>query len=62
MIWSIVSTFTIGWFGSTAHTSFRSAGASERGSRDVRMTIVERNTPKITCWYGRYISSFGGDS
>src|ERR1017187_765726 len=50
----MVSTLTIGWWGSTAHTCWQSAAANDKGSPAVRTTMVERKTPNIACRYGRY--------
>ena len=45
----MVSTFTTGWFGSTAHTCFCRAEASAVGSPSVRTTIVDMNVAKMYC-------------
>jgi len=46
---SIVSTFTTGWFGSTAQTSFLRAGLRAVGSPSVRTHYVDMKVPKMNC-------------
>jgi len=46
---SIVSTFTTGWFGSTAQTSFLRAAARAVGSPSVRTTMVDMKVAKMNC-------------